>query len=108
MSDEIYLRGSGYYNPDPPILRDLQMKDKEHDDRLQDIEVSLARIEVALYGPDGQNGIRREVRVTQSMVDDLSQKLDSIVPSMLKSLGAFIAGTAAVAASVIAIISQMR
>jgi hypothetical protein len=105
MNEEIYNRDGEYVNTELHIIRRLEAKDREQDQRLQNIEIVVNRIDVGLYGPDGDNGVRGQLRVAQSRILEIDRKIDQIVPTILKSIGAFAVGLTAAAAAIVAVVS---
>ena len=115
MIEDIYHRYGEYHNVEAPRspreLHDLRTHNREQDLRIGRIEVIVAEIRTGLYGPDGQNGLRGELRAYQRSTNTelaaINAKLDDLVPRMWRAIGGTIAALAGLAAVAGVIVERM-
>lgn len=95
----------------PAQLAELRRHNEEQDALIQETRDMVRDVHNGLYGPDGQNGLRRELRnyqiTTTRELTEMKKKIDSIVPSILKAIGGLVAALSGLAALITAVIHWM-
>jgi len=96
----------------PEEIRDLRVENRIQNNRLESVERGVTELRVALVGIDDNNGLRGELRdhkdYTRTKLDDIEKKIDSIIPAMLKSIGATLGALSALAAIIWTVIELLQ
>jgi hypothetical protein len=104
MGDSAVRWGEYYMERTPEEIRELRSENRAQNLRLEAVERGVTELRVALVGIDDNNGLRGELRdhknYTRHKLDDIEQKIDRLIPAMIKSIGAVIASLSALAALV--------
>lgn len=101
----------GEYQRTPEEIRDLRIENRHQNERLEKIEERLTEMRVTLVGIDDKNGLRGELRehkeATKAKLAGIEQKVDDIVPAIMKGIAGIIAALSGVAAIIWTILEVM-
>ena len=75
--------------------------------RLRMLEAEVSNLNYAMFGLDGTNGMRSEVKAMRGEVKDLDAKMDELPGKLLALVGKTILGAATLAGLVVGVISQL-
>ena len=95
MSDT-YTYGE-YYMPDrlPDEIRELREYNKQQDGVIRETRDLARGLYNGMYGVDGKNGFRRELRnyqaETRAEIKALNAKIDKLVPKIIGAVSAIVA-----------------
>lgn len=95
----------------PEDIRELRSENRHQNERLDRIEERLTEVRVTLVGIDDNNGLRGELRehklYTQNKLTNIEEKVDEIVPSMMRGIAALLGALSAIAAIIWTITEMM-